>query len=78
MRAAECDNSAVLDGHMLTGSVADDEQEDTHSPLLFGQKHPNWLTCQAWYSRPEVCNHMPSNFSLLKPATELLQFFFSR
>ncbi|KAK2828377.1 hypothetical protein Q5P01_019411 [Channa striata] len=38
MKAAESDNRAALDGHMLTGGVASDEQEDTTSPLLFGQK----------------------------------------
>lgn len=43
-----------------------DEQEDTHSPLLFGQKHPNWLTCQVPYIHPESWNHEPSNFTLLK------------
>lgn len=37
MKAAECDNRAAIDGHVLTGIVASDEQEDTHGPVLFGQ-----------------------------------------
>ena len=39
MKAAECDNGAALDGHVLTGGVAGDEQRDAHRPLLFGQKN---------------------------------------
>lgn len=39
MKAAECDNGAALDGHVLTGSVAGDEQKDTHSSLLLRPKN---------------------------------------
>lgn len=54
MKAAERDIRAALDGHVLTGSVAGDERGDTHSPLLSGQKHPNWLTGRARRARPEA------------------------
>lgn len=37
MKAAECDDRAAFDGHVLTGSISGDEQEDTHSPMLSGQ-----------------------------------------
>lgn len=78
-KAADCDNRATLDGHVLTGSITGDEQKDTHSPVFFSaKKHPNWLTCQGWYVHPEGWNREPSNFSLLKPATQLLQFIFKK
>lgn len=77
IKAAECDNRAALDGHVLTGIVVGDEQKDTHSPLLFGQKLSKLADLSVWYSRPQDWDHEPSNISLLKPATELLRFVFS-
>lgn len=56
---------------MLTGSVSD-EQKDTHSPLLFGQKLSKLADLSVWYAHPQDWNHEPSNITLLKPATELL------
>lgn len=37
-RAARRDTALLFDGHVLTQSYAGDEQEDTHSPLLFGRR----------------------------------------
>ncbi|KAF0023007.1 hypothetical protein F2P81_024988 [Scophthalmus maximus] len=54
MKGAQCDNGAALDGHVLTGSVAGDEQEENpRSSALRPKKHPNWLTCQPGYVHPE-------------------------
>lgn len=78
-KAAECDNRAALDGHVLTGSVARDEREDTHSPLLFGQKNIQI----GWPVRPATAIQKAGITSqaalpFKKPAAELLQFVFRR